>query len=419
MYVKLTPISQIKFHPKNPRIQLSEKDLEFQQIDKSLEKFGNLQPVVINIPTGYLLSGHQRVVVSKARGVKEIEALFVELDPNLEVEAMVAINKITGRWDFPKLANILQDFGQLPGFDLKSIGFTAPDLSNILDNYLSSKEDSFNFNAAIESIDVSITKKGDLVELGPHRILCGDASNCDDVKLLMADHTADLIVMDPPYLAHYIPGNRPGKKRKKTFGKIIQNDSMSQEDYDVWFGKVLINAKSTIVSGTSIYIWHGFRQFCMMGQKLTESGFHLSNVITWVKPSPCISYSDYNFESEFCLYAWLEGEKPHRWFGSTKESNVWRVNRENQASIIHQNQKPLELIKRSIRNSSLRGEIILDLFLGSGSTLLAAESLARRCFGTEIVPRYVDGIVRRYIAFVGINNVSAEIREKYCKEVRS
>ena len=170
-----------------------------------------------------------------------------------------------------------------------------------------------------------------MIELGTHRIICGDASNPEDIKLLMSGSPADLIVTDPPYLAHYVPGNRPVKKLKDVLrkGKMIQNDSMSQEEYDVWLKQILTNVKTVISPGAPFYIWNGFKQFGPMGQMLIDLGFHLSNVITWVKPSICISYSDYNFQSEFCIYGWLKCEGAHKWYGSTKESNIWEVDEAN------------------------------------------------------------------------------------------
>ena len=168
-----------------------------------------------------------------------------------------------------------------------------------------------------------------------------------------------------------------------------------------------------------MYMWNGFRQFGPMTQMLIDLGFHVSNIITWVKPSICISFSDYNFQSEFCIYGWFSGGESHRWFGSTNESNIWEVKRDNSNSRIHQNQKPVELAQRAIKNSSQRGDLVLDMFLGSGSTLIAAESLERRSCGIEIDPRYCDAIVKRCIAFMGRDKVSQEVLNKYCSEAEN
>jgi DNA modification methylase len=135
-------------------------------------------------------------------------------------------------------------------------------------------------------------------------------------------------------------------------------------------------------------------------------------VITWAKPTFAISYGDFNQQTEFCLYAWLKNG-PHKWFGPTNETNLWEIDREKTANLIHPTQKSVEIPLRAIRNSSIRGDVVADLFLGSGVTLIASESLGRRCFGIEIEPKYVDAIVKRYIAFVGKENVSPKIVKKY------
>jgi DNA modification methylase len=153
-----------------------------------------------------------------------------------------------------------------------------------------------------------------------------------------------------------------------------------------------------------------------MHQMLTGLGFHVSCVITWAKPNFAIGYGDYNQATEFCLYAW-KADAPHRWFGPSNESTLWEINRDPTKTYLHPTQKPLALAQRAIRNSSLRDEAVLDLFLGSGSTLIAAEGLGRRCYGLEIDPRYVDVIVRRYIAFVGKDRVPESVKARYFREV--
>jgi len=138
-------------------------------------------------------------------------------------------------------------------------------------------------------------------------------------------------------------------------------------------------------------------------------------VITWAKPNFAIGYGDYNQQTEFCLYGW-KGDAPHRWYGPTNESTLWEVKRDPTREYVHPTQKPLALAHRAIRNSSVRDDLVLDLFLGSGSTLIAAQGLDRRCYGMEIDPKYCDAIVRRYIALVGKDRVSEQIRERYIKK---
>jgi DNA modification methylase len=182
--------------------------------------------------------------------------------------------------------------------------------------------------------------------------------------------------------------------------------------------KVLRNVKEVLHPGSAIYIWQGHRQFPPMYQILLDLGFHVSCVIAWLKESAAISYADYSFQTEQCLYGWLEGA-PHYFAGSPGETNVWDVKRDPTKSYLHPTQKPVELAHRAIKNSSKRGEIVLDTFLGSGSVLMACEALKRKCFGTEIDPKYVDAIVRRYITYVGEEKISKPLKRYLKKDVLS
>lgn len=414
------PITRINPAPYNPRVDLTPDDPEYQKLEKSIATFGYVEPLVWNKRTKTLISGHQRLKALIAQGRKEIEVSVVDLPLAKEKALNIALNKIEGRWDEGKLTNLLSELSQIPDFDVGLTGFETPEISELLDAYANnSEEDDFDFDACVASIKEPVTKLGDLIELGPHRILCGDAVEINDIRRLMQEKKAGLIFSDPPYAASYLPGNRPTKnyKRKKiNVGKMIQNDSLPQEQYEQWLKKIFVNVVQYIDGSASIYIWNGFRQFGPMTQMLIDLGFHISNIITWVKPSLCISFSDYNFQSEFCIYGWFKGGVAHRWFGPANESNVWEVKRDANNTRIHQNQKPIELARRAMINSSSRNDVVLDTFLGSGSSIIAAESIGRNCFGLEIDPRYCDAIVRRYIAFKGQNKISKQIINKYLKE---
>ena len=149
---------------------------------------------------------------------------------------------------------------------------------------------------------------------------------------------------------------------------------------------------------------------------LEELDFHVTTVIVWAKPNFGMSYADYHEQVEFCLYSWRKDNGAHKWYGPVNESSLWEVKRDPSREYIHSTQKPVALAQRAIRNSSVRGDIVLDLFLGSGSTLIAAESLGRRCYGMELDPKYCDAIVRRYINYIGINKAPEHLRKKYLTE---
>jgi len=237
----------------------------------------------------------------------------------------------------------------------------------------------------------------------------------------MDGESARLINIDPPYNIAYLGGNRPNPKtarpkRSRNWDRIYF-DNLSQEDYEEFLRKLFANMDGVLESGCSFYIWNGHNQFAPMHRMLKDLNYHIGCVITWAKPTFAISYGDYHQQTEFCLYGWKQGEN-HRWFGGVSESTLWEVKRDPASQAIHPTQKPCELAARAIRNSSQRGDIVIDFCLGSGSTLIASESLSRRCFGIEIDPRYCDAIAMRYINFVGAGKVSKSLREKYLPEVK-
>lgn len=419
MEIRKVPASSLKPHPENPRVTLTPKDPEYQQIKASLKAYGMIQPLIWNKKTGFLIAGHQRLSVLVADGAKEIDVVVVDLDPIQEKGLMIALNKISGRWNYEQLGVVLNDLAKVQDFNLESIGFSMPEISKILDYQLNLRDDNFDFEREADLITKPVTQKSDLILLCNHRILCGDSSNENDLKILMGDERADLLNTDYPYNVCYMQKNnhpststRPKKSRK---WPQIYNDNMPQTEYEAWMRQILSNAKTHLKPGAAFYIWQGLRQIPPLCQSLIDLNFHVSCLICWLKESAAITFSDYSYRSEHALYGWLEGAS-HYWAGKPGESNVWEVHRDPVRLYEHPTQKPIELAQRAIKNSTKSNDIVLDTFLGSGSTLIGAESLGRRCYGCEIDPRYCDVIVRRYISYVGAQNISKEIREKYIKE---
>jgi DNA modification methylase len=418
MDIRKIPIEQIRFAPYNPRMI---KDSEFEKLKQSITTFDYVEPIVWNSKTGHAVGGNQRLKALVELGFKEVEVVVVDLSLEKEKVLNLALNRISGTWDENKLASILDELLRLPDFDVGITGFELPEISRILDNYGGAKDaDDFDFNKTLESIQEPVTKKGDLIELGAHRILCGDSANIEDLKTLMGNSKANILNTDYPYNVNYMGGQRPNPNacpKKLPRWDKIHSDNLPQKEYEDWMKKILANAKQFLVPGAAVYIWQGHRQFPPMYQMLLEFDFYVACVICWLKESANCSFSDYDFRTEQCLYGWLKGA-PHYWAGKPGENNVWEIHRDLTKNYIHPTQKPVELAARALRNSSKRNDIVVDLFLGSGSTLIAAESLERCCFGIEIDPKYVDCIIRRYIAYAGKDKVSDDIRERYLtKEV--
>ncbi len=418
MKIEKIKISQINPAPYNPRKDLRPGDPTYEKLKESMNTFGYVDPIIWNSRTGSLVGGHQRLKILIAEGATEVEASVVDLPLEMEKALNLALNKVQGDWDKDKLAELLDEMIKLPDFDMGLTGFDMPEISTILDDYHESQKDDIVPNP--ETIANPITQKGDLIILGQHRLLCGDSSNPDDIKKLIEDKKVNLVFSDPPYNVDYYGGNRPTPeaarpKPSRDWNKIY-NDNLTQDEYETWLKQIFANIMPYLAEGTPFYIWNGHRQFGPMYQILAGLGAHISCVITWAKESFAIGYGDYNQQTEFCLYGWKENNGAHNWYGPTNESTLWQVDREITSSYEHPTQKPIILAERAMKNSSKRGDIVLDMFLGSGTTLIAAEGLERACYGMEIEPSYCDVIVKRYIAVADINKVSEEIRTRYVKE---
>ena len=419
MEIQTLPLDRLDPAPYNPRSNLSPGDPAYEKLKRSITEFGYVEPLVWNQRTGHLVGGHQRLKVLGELGYQEAEVVVVDLPLEREKALNLALNKIEAEWDEGKLAALLKELSQVPDFDVKLTGFELDEIGELLDRQQELiEDDGFDAEAAAAAIVTPITQRGDVVELGPHRLMCGDSANADDLAKLMTGAQAQLLFTDPPYNVAYYGGNRPhadARPKPSRKWERIYADNMSQAEYESWLAGILTSATPFLASGACCYLWNGHKQFHAMHQTLSGLGFHVSCVITWAKPNFAIGYGDYNQQTEFCLYGWKEGAS-HRWYGPTNETTLWESKRDPSKTLIHPTQKPLALAQRAIRNSTLRDELVLDLFLGSGSTLIAAESLGRCCYGVEIDPRYCDAIARRYIAFVGKDKVSEEIRARYLKE---
>lgn len=418
--IERIPISKIDPAPYNPRVDLKPTDPAYKAIVASLDQFGCVQPLVWNRRTGHLVGGHQRLKVLQARGDREVDVSVVDLSLAQEKALNLALNKVGGRWDTDLLTELLAEMVQTPDLDLGTTGFELPEIEELLARGPS--DDPEPRSAALSLDGPVVTKPGELIQLGrqgEHRILCGDATDPKNLALLFGDQRASLCVTDPPYGVAYDRSARPkAVKNGKPQGNgsnskdLIFNDDLSPSRYRKWFPKVLAGIDECLAPGRSYYIWNGHKQFGLMHDLLTERGFKVASVITWTKESFAPGFGDFNEQAEFCLYGWKGGAR-HRWYGPKSASTVWDVSRDRAGVGAHPTQKPLELIERSIRYSSKRDEIVYDPFLGSGTTLIGAARLGRRCFGLEIDPRYCDLIVRRYISLAGRGAVPDEIAERY------
>jgi len=409
-------IDQIKFAPYNPRKMKSE---EMNKLIKSIKTHGCYEPPIVNSRTRHVVGGNQRLRALIELGYKEVDVVIIDLPLDQEKALNIALNKISGEWDEDKLAVLIEELQKIPDFDVGLTGWDSSEISQLLDNYHEAKEgDDFDFEATVESIKEPITKRGDVITLGIHRLACGDATNKEDLHTLFGEEKIALLDIDWSYNVNYMGGScpradtRPKKSRK---WDRIYSDNLPQNEYESFMRDVLTYIKCYLKPGAVFYQWQAHRQLGPLYQILTELDFYTSSLICWKKESAAISYADYSFQTEQAVYGWLKGSG-HYFAGKPGESNLWEVKRDPTKLYLHPCQKPVALAERAIKNSSKRDDSVADVFMGSGSVLIAAESLGRRSFGMELDPKYCDAIVKRYIAFVGRDKVSQELVQKYMRE---
>ncbi|MCL2887755.1 MAG: site-specific DNA-methyltransferase [Elusimicrobia bacterium] len=410
MNIEKIKVDEINVATYNPRMDLKPGDAEYEKIKQSIQTFGYIQPLIWNKRTKTLVSGHQRLKILIAEGYKEVEVVVVNLSLAKEKALNVAMNKISGSWDEQKLQSLMSELNQTPDINIGLTGFDFTEVSEILDGLVSNDEENFDLERELEKIKEPITKPGDVISLGKNILMCGDSHSKSDLEFLLKGQKVNLLFTDPPYAVSYA-GQRPGNTKGKF--DVIKNDNLPQKKYEAWLKQILQNTTGHLAPGASFYLWNGFKQFGPMIDMLIELNLNVACVITWVKEKFALSYSDYNPQTEFCLYGWKNKNKSHKWYGPTNESTLWEVERDKTAAYTHPNQKPTALAERALKNSTVRNDLVLDLFTGSGSTLLACEKLGRRCAGMEIDPKYCDVIVRRYAKHY---QASKEVLEKY-KEI--
>ena len=408
--VVVIPVGDIKPAPYNPRRDLRPEDNAYKSIVESLDQFGLVVPLVWNRRTTHLVAGHQRLTVMAAQGRTEVPVVVVDLPLAREKALNLALNRIDGEWDRDKLAGLLSELTESPGFDPVVTGFKSSEIDELLAS-VAGEPEADEATPATEPEAPPVTEPGELIKIGDHRILCGDATSPEALDRLMGDEVAGMVFADPPYNVDYRGDNRPTAAPSPAWQGLV-NDSLSLDDYRAFSKAWLTNTRPRLEKGSGLYLWNGFANFGLMADLLVEAGLRPRHIITWAKESFSPGHGDFNEQTEFCLYARVPGGK-RRWFGPKNESTLWQVTRDRTDAYVHPTQKALPLAERAIRNSSQRGEIVLDPFLGSGTTLVAAARMGRRCFATEVEPRYCDAAVRRLIAAAGRTGVPRSIIKRW------
>ena len=380
--LKVLPVSVLKPAEYNPRKKLKSGDKEYEKIKNSIEEFGFADPLVVNADMT-IIGGHQRLNVAIDLGYTEVPCAVVDVDKTREKALNIALNKITGSWDEQLLADLLTDLKELD-FNVDVTGFEAVEMEQLFSKVYDKKVKEDDFDVDSELKQPVFSKLGDLWCIGRHRVICGDSTGEEVYTRLMDGEKANLVLTDPPYNVDV----------EETAGKIM-NDNMPDADFYNFLLSAYRCMHSNLADDGSIYVWHADTEGLNFRKAFRDAGFYLSGCCIWKKNSLVLGRSPYQWIHEPCLFGWKQKGK-HQWYSDRKQTTVWEYDKPR-SSKDHPTMKPVTLMSYPIKNSTMTNGIVLDPFLGSGSTLIACMETDRVCRGIELDPKFVDVIVKRAI----------------------
>lgn len=429
MQIELRPIDQIKPYPGNPR----QNDEAVDAVAASLKEFGFRQPIVVDADA-VIIVGHTRYKAALKLGLAKVPVhVATDLTP-AQVKAYRIADNATNEiaeWNYELLPIELSALQEM-NFDIGSLGFDDEELNRIMSGDV--EQGLTDPDDVPAPPDEATTCPGDLWILGNHRLLCGDSGKPEDLDRLLDGARIHLVNTDPPYnvkveprsnnaiaaglssfqatntkpMTHHQSGDlaRHPEKAKSTHKQLrakdrpLANDFVSDEAFDqmlqAWFG----NIARVLDPGRAFYVWGGYANVANYPPVFKANELYFAQAIIWVKGHPVLTRKDFMGNHEWCFYGWREGAG-HKFYGPNNATDVWEVKKVNPQSMVHLTEKPVELAVRAMQYSSLAGENVLDLFGGSGSTLIAAEQTGRHAFLMELDTLYCDVIVQRWEKFTG------------------
>lgn len=361
-------ISKLKENPNNPRFIREEK---FEKLVKSIQQFPQMlsvRPLVVN-KEYEVLGGNMRLRALRAADVKEVPVEVVDWSEEQQKEFIIKDNASFGEWEHDMLANL---------FDAELLLDWGLDIDFDVDYEEEPSDDNFEVKVPKET-DIKV---GDRITIGDHVLLCGDATNYDDYVKLTALELCDAIITDPPYNVNYEGGT----------GLKIENDNMKDEEFLKFLSTSFSRANECLKAGAAWYVWHADSEGYNFRAAMKLADIQVRQCLIWVKNALVMGRQDYQWKHEPCLYGWKKGT--HNWYTDRKQTTVLEFDKPR-ANKEHPTMKPVELIAYLMQNSTKAGDLVLDTFLGSGTTMVAAHQLKRRCFGMELDPKYCQVVVER------------------------
>jgi DNA modification methylase len=423
MQIQRVATASLQFWPQNAR---SHGPLNMEAIKASLTAFGQAEPLVVQASSRQVIGGNGRLAAMRELGWTECDVVELDLDDTKAAALSLALNRTSelASWDEPVLAKVLQELDAAG--ELGFTGFTSDDLGQLLDRL--EADQNPDLDEVPEPPEQATTRKGDLWVLGDHRLLCGDSASVSDLDRLLAGAPVHLCNCDPPYNVRVEPRSnnaiaaglssftqthhqkldvsrhpeksQPTTARLRAKDRPLANDFVSDEAFAEMLLKWFRNASRVLLPGRSFYVWGGYSNLGNYPPALKAAGLYFSQAIVWDKQHPVLTRKDFLGCFEICYYGWKEGAA-HHFFGPTNALDLWSVKKVTPMAMVHLCEKPTELATRAILYSSRRGENVLDLFGGSGSTLIGCEQTQRHAFLLELDELYCDVILMRWAKLTG------------------
>ena len=371
-------VSELIPYINNPR----NNDEAVDAVASSIKNFGFKVPIVVD-SNNEIINGHTRLKAAQKLGLETVPVIVADdLTPEQVKAFRLADNKFgeIATWNDEMLAIELGELSEID-FDMTEFGFEIEEEKEAI-------EDEYFDTTPPEE---PTSKLGDIYQLGRHRLMVGDSTDCEQVKALMGEQQADLLLTDPPYNVAY--------QGKTEDALTIENDSKSAADFHLFLVDVFEAAKSVMKKGAAFYCWYASSEVVNFHTSIEETGFMVKQELIWNKNSMVLGRQDYQWKHEPCLYGWLEGAS-HSWYSGRNQTTVLNFDKP-QRNGDHPTMKPVALFDYQMQNSSKQGDIVLDLFGGSGTTMIAAEQNGRNAYLMEFDPRYADVIIRRWEELTG------------------
>jgi DNA modification methylase len=397
MQIERRRLDSLQLDPDNAR---EHDKANIDAIKASLEKFGQRKPIVV--ADGVVIAGNGTMEAAQALGWEEIDTVSADdLDETERRAYAIADNRTAelAKWNEAKLAEALSSVTEDGDAMGEATGFDHQAIVDLVEQHLAEPKEIVE-DEVPEVQEETVTKPGDLWVLGDHRVLCGDSTLGSDFQALMAGARSDLLLTDPPYNVAYEGGT----------GLTIQNDDMADGDFRKFLTTMFGHAFAAMKPGAAFYVWHADIQAYNFYGSIQDHGEKIRQCLIWAKSSLVLGRKDYQTQHEPCLYGW-KGGASHSWYSDRKQTTLLSFAKPSR-NAEHPTMKPVEMIAYQMGNSTGPQGLILDPFLGSGTTLIAAEQLGRKCYGMELSPAYCDVIVRRWQKLTGqraVNEATGEL----------